>query len=95
MCYTYDLAFEEYAPINDLLGGVSWLEQYTGLKDKNGAEIYEGDILTSGENDLGMVEWNYDSASFLINFGELQDMTGVSEWAVIIGNLHEHKELFK
>jgi uncharacterized phage protein (TIGR01671 family) len=70
--------------------------QYTGLKDKNGKEIYEGDIV-SGGYDLYKVEFFEGAYSLIqgqeiIEFAEFINMSQVIELEVI-GNIYENPDL--
>ena len=78
--------------------------QYTGLKDKNGKEIYEGDIVewkylqTWHKNEVRFVGGGFvvTTSGFKDDLNEPQDLSLVSILnCEIIGNIYENKELTK
>jgi uncharacterized phage protein (TIGR01671 family) len=110
--YDYDIGDNgvEQKPI---LSQIKWnvnpetVGQYTGLKDKNGVEVYEGDIVTACWYDYeepnhdmtGIVEFTEGWMSYWIadydkkKFSELNGQ-GYYHWTIeVIGNIYDNPEL--
>lgn len=76
------------------------VNQYTGLKDRDKKEIYEGDIVKYEEHhgeepeiDIGVIEYSEPSACFFINWGEDRYQMLCEVEINVIGNIYENPDL--
>ena len=76
------------------------LIQYTGLKDKNEKEIYEGDILSNGNNEKPY-KVIFENGSYRAEFeGDFEEYSldlidVVAQGCEVVGNIYENPELLK
>lgn len=98
-------------PTNDGNGGVDWhleqrkiddiqLMQYTGLKDKNNKEIFEGDVVKWFSNRVEKAIVKFSNGIFQLKIQEPENddyyMDILHNWTStieVIGNLYENPEL--
>lgn len=90
--------FDFYAHVYDF-DEVEFMEN-TGLKDKNGKYIYEGDIVTVNGTWNCIIEYNQSSCAFVLKSIDSRWSTGyfsnyddIEEMLEVIGNVYENEEL--
>ena len=75
------------------------LMQSTGLKDKNGKEIFEGDVLGTKDGLLnGVVEYRSDLGMWtnsLIRYNNFERLCIIALSKEVIGNIYENPELLE
>lgn len=94
-CDSFSDDYDDWQPLDNIM-------QYTGLKDKNGKEIYEEDIVNCLECECcGYICWNESEAGFYFNVlledgaYEEEHLYDYIDAMEVIGNIYENPELLE
>lgn len=66
--------------------------RFTGVLDKNGREIFEGDVIKGYDGNLTEIKYDDDNAGFNICYG-IQECTIFPNESEIVGNIYGLEEL--
>ncbi len=99
-CYTETLRYNNLHWIwngkNHFTVNPETVGQYTGLTDKNGTKIFEGDII---ETKNGVYACFWDSCNFEFGVDNKKESFGIAYVPIkglkVIGNIHDNPELLK
>lgn len=88
----YSEVVRRYVPFSEAV-----LMQSTGLKDTNGVEIFDGDLIQLFNGDVGKVSYNKILAFWEVQFnnGELNLNDIIYFGGEVIGNIYEDKHLLE
>lgn len=94
-----DIAAITGTPFNEHLVDPDTIGQYTGLKDRNGKDVWEGDLLRTPEGDIMVAEWR--DAQIITrcvrpyNPRYKNSLTFAYPVSVVIGNIYDNPELLE
>ena len=107
----WDKEFKQYWTDEEIKENAAWLlfpdndnienieiEQCTGIKDKNGKPVFEGDILSDYDGFKFLVRWNALELRYVfipISKNNSEDLDIYPNECELVGNLHENEELLK
>ena len=93
------LGYDTIGMLSDLKDDKHWkVMQFTGLKDKNGKEIYEGDIVVCSfeQSTPEVVEYGGWSSNAVHDvYGYVFNASAENDTLIVIGNIHENPELLE
>ena len=83
-------------PYDDNLIDDETAGQFTGLTDKNGTKIFEGDIIRDADGDVMIVKWLTEGATFVLEpkpYVSVHFYSTLPSEIEVIGNIHDNSEL--
>jgi hypothetical protein len=94
--WDFNSSHEIFTELNSFPIPFEPLMQYTGLKDKNGQEIYEGDILHHIPDSNNYIMSFIEGQGLFIGLDPKDCKKAIYQfdpWAEVIGNIYENPEL--